>query len=196
MPLIGSAVGKLAIGSSQQIAITSTLGLDILGGVEVAKRLPVIIRQSSGTIISRFSLPYFSERHRNGRDNEKLILLSTRLGMIVSLLCMIALYFLKDMAVEMVFGAKWIAFSDLFYVLMIWALSSIFIAYFKTILIAYASFKASALDFLYMIASFPLFLWALLYSITLSYLIVGVFQCICAMHLYLLLKRRLRMNTV
>ena len=57
MALIGSAVGKLAIGSSQQIAITSTLGLDILGGVEVAKRLPVIIRQSSGTIISRFSLP-------------------------------------------------------------------------------------------------------------------------------------------
>jgi hypothetical protein len=109
---------------------------------------------------------------------------------------MIALYFLKDLIIEMIFGFKWMAFSDLFYVLMIHTIASLFIAYFKTILIAYASFKATALDFIYMLASLPLFLWALLYSVTLSYLIVGVFQCICAVHLYLILMRKLRMNAL
>jgi O-antigen/teichoic acid export membrane protein len=196
LPLIVSAVGKLVIHSSQQIAITSTLGLNILGGVEVARRLPVMVKQSSDAIIGRFSLPYFSERYRKGWDSEILILSSARLGVVISLFCMIALYFLKDLIIEMIFGFKWMAFSDLFYVLMIHTIASLFIAYFKTILIAYASFKATALDFIYMLASLPLFLWALLYSVTLSYLIVGVFQCICAVHLYLILMRKLRMNAL
>ena len=169
LPIVGSSVAKLAIGSTQQIAVSSILGLNVLGGIEVAKRLPVIFQQSSGAVISRFMKPFLSERVRKNLDNAQIILCSIKVGVAVAVIALTAVFFLKESLLGWIFGEQWVTFSDLFFILMVWTTSSIFISFFGSVLTAYGSFKASTVDFVYKLCSFPLFVSLLFYSVNLSY---------------------------
>ena len=192
LPIVGSSVAKLAIGSTQQIAVSSILGLNVLGGIEVAKRLPVIFQQSSGAVISRFMKPFLSERVRKNLDNAQIILCSLKVGVAVAVIALTAVFFLKESLLGWIFGEQWVTFSDLFFILMVWTTSSIFISFFGSVLTAYGSFKASTVDFVYKLCSFPLFVSLLFYSVNLSYATICAFQAVCAIHMFHLVRKKIR----
>ena len=103
-PLIGSGVTNLSIDSTRQVAVSATLGLEVLGGLEVARRLPFIVVQTGNVIMNRFSLPYFSARCRNQQNSHRIIYVSVLFGIFTSLLGLLSMFFFKEKIIEMVFG--------------------------------------------------------------------------------------------
>ena len=191
-PLIGSSVANLSIASTKQVAVSATLGLDVLGGIEVARRLPFIAVQTGKVIMSRFSLPYFSDRFRNQQNSYKIIYVSVLLGIFTSLLGLLTLFFFKEKIIEMVFGIRWVSYSNLFYYISIGSVAAIFTSYFNSVLIAYRFFKISLLQSVYLLASLPLFLFSLEHSFERAFFLVAISQCACAVHAFFLFTRKLK----
>ena len=191
-PLVGSSVADLTIASTKQIAISTMLGLDILGGIEVARRLPFIATQTGGVIMNRFSLPYFSARCRNQQNSYRIIRISILLGIFTSLLGLFTLFIVKEEIIEMIFGIRWVTYSNLFYYISIGSVAAIFTSYLNSVLVAYGHFKISILQSVYLLASLPLFLFLLNHSIELAFFLVAIFQCGCSVHAFFFFKQRLK----
>tara|TARA_B100000989_G_scaffold296214_1_gene278946 strand:+ start:934 stop:2187 length:1254 start_codon:yes stop_codon:yes gene_type:complete len=191
-PLIGSRVTNLSIDSTRQVAVSATLGLEVLGGLEVARRLPFIVVQTGNVIMNRFSLPYFSARCRNQQNSHRIIYVSVLFGIFTSLLGLLSMFFFKEKIIEMVFGMRWVSYSNLFYYISIGSVAAIFTSYFNSVLIAYRFFKISLLQSAYLLASLPLFLFSLEHSIERAFFLVAIFQCACAVHAYFLFNQKLK----
>ena len=191
-PLIGSSVANLSIATTKQVAVSATLGLEVLGGIEVARRLPFIAAQTGDVVMNRFSLPYFSARCRNQQNSHKIIYLSVLFGIFTSLLGLLTLFFFKEKIIELVFGIRWVSYSNLFYYISIGSVAAIFTSYFNSVLIAYRFFKISLLQSVYLFASLPLFLFSLEHSIERAFLLVAIFQCACSVHAFFLFTQKLK----
>lgn len=190
-PLMLNSFGQLSILSLRQVYVSASLGLQAMGEIAVAYRLPRVLKQSTASVLGRFAFPYFSARARTGVCSEVPFMLSLKITLPSAILGIAALFFLHEPLVVFVFGEQWRTAADLFVICAIGSIAGIFGNYFSTFLVAHDSYATTTLNLLYSIITLPLFFLFSSSSLELAIGSVVCGQIACSLHLFRFVKRHL-----
>jgi O-antigen/teichoic acid export membrane protein len=183
-PLASAQIGNLGILMAQQSGISMILGLNTLGVLEVARRIPDMGYQLFVAVTGRFWFPLIAEKERN-TECTKILFKRVTLALTIGALGLVASIFpFREQLMGLIFGQQWSHTGNLFCLLLVgFAINSIQ-EITKSSLIAKGFTRASLIQLYYSLLNLPLFLTLLLYTSLETVLICTILiQLSCTLHL-------------
>jgi O-antigen/teichoic acid export membrane protein len=191
VPIASAQIGNLSVKLSQQAAISATMGLNVLGMFEVARRIPEMSLQLTSAVIVRFWFPYIAAKERKSKctwilfKRVALVLVAGTISLVT-----IALIFRMQLVI-LIFGNQWNHAANIFCLLLLGFCVNTIQEIAKTSLFAKGFNRASVIQFYYNLCGLLAFLITLhTSSLMVALACIIAAQTICIIHLLTLLRRR------
>lgn len=190
-PLASAQIGNLGILMAQQSGISMILGLNTLGMLEVARRIPDMGYQLFVAVTGRFWFPLIAEKERNTESTKKLYQ-HVALGLTIGALGLVAIVFpFREQLMGLIFGQQWIHTGNLFCLLLVVFGINTIQEITKSNLVAKGFTQASLIRLYYGLLNLPIFLSLLYYaSLDMALTCSILIQFLCALHLLIRLDSR------
>ena len=115
--LVVAQFGKLVIFSAQQFTITGVRGIEAMGRLTVAARVPEVFYQTLSSINDRFLLPYSAAEARKKKDPQELFMRIVTIGSVLMVVGLLILFPLREWFVGLIFGERWLEVSLAFFII-------------------------------------------------------------------------------
>lgn len=186
-PLVGGQLGRMSTALAQQLLIGGLMGLNTLGLIEVARRLPEITNQMTMNVLSRLWGPLIARRHRDNLDIQRLCMKSALFATIALIGALGLIYPLSDEILGLIFGAQWETAGFLFATICAITGVSLIQRILLSYLITIGKPRYAWLELIYLAAALPGFAFLLLkgemnpaFLSLLLFQIIGLLNLLCA----------------